>query len=383
MITLQYILLHLFLLIVLLYCCKKISISSVHLYWKYAFVAIVVYTLEEGLRWGRETDWNMYYGVYKTLSSGGWTNHEPFFVLLWKLFGVMGLPYPVVISFCSMLFIFSLFFFFKPYKNVIYLAVPLSVACHITTSSNLIRWYMAVSLCLISVALFESQKRKIGLLFFCLSFLTHYAIVLTVMFYAICKIKKTITKPVTAVVVCILLLLFFDKSFLSNFSFIYKLFGEINRFSGYLEGGFSRLATANETKSFAMTLFTFVPFFAFIIYGYRLKRNGLISPIHYNMVVVASYFKIISSGLEFFSRYYYLLDFFVCLVASHVIIYLKKQHYGIIAKVLFAFCVLYLIRKYIYMCSPFKYDEFMLYVWNNRIDPQDLYYFRRSLQQWE
>ena len=381
MITFQYILLHFLLLCILFVFCRKISCAKNDSnYWKLAFFPMVAYTLEEGLRWGREIDWNLYYDVYNTLASGGWTGHEPLFSLMWKLCGILQFPYPLVITLSSLLFIYSLFFFFKPYRNVIWIAIPLSVASHIVTSSNLIRWYMAISFCLISFALYRSKKNILGLLFFSGAFLTHYAMLPMCLFFLLCNRKKPISRPSIAIVVCLVLILFFDKSLLVYLGPIFRLFENVNRFTQYFDRGISGLMSqSEETKSLAMTFFSFIPYIAFIMYGNRLCKKNMIPWFYYNMVVVASYLKIISAGMELFGRYYYVIDFFVCLMAAHVVAYLKVTHKKMIGKILFAFCILFFIRKAIYMCTPFQYDEMMLYVWNTQIDPQALYYFRQGL----
>lgn len=60
MITFVYIALHALLLLVMLFFCRRIVLNGRN-YWRLAIIPILSYGLEEGLRWGRETDWNFYY----------------------------------------------------------------------------------------------------------------------------------------------------------------------------------------------------------------------------------------------------------------------------------------------------------------------------------
>ncbi len=66
MYNLQYIVLHI-LVILIKY---VVGIAKKHLtkkqknYWKLASIPIMVFTFEEGLRWGRHIDWCAYYYVY-------------------------------------------------------------------------------------------------------------------------------------------------------------------------------------------------------------------------------------------------------------------------------------------------------------------------------
>lgn len=383
MIVFQYVLLHFLLLVTIIYFCRKISFASNDaLYWKYATIPIIAYTIEEGLRWGRETDWSLYYKVYSILAGGEWTNHEFLFQILWKAFAFCGLPYPAVISICSFLFIFSLFFFLKNYKEVIWIALPLCVANHLIAASNLIRWYTAISFFLISLGLINRKKTLAGYVLLMLSFFFHYGMAPIGLIYLLCKNCKCIAKPFWAVVTCLALIFLFDKSVLSHFSVLYNIFNGIGRFAMYFDHGMERLMQqAHETKSIAITLFTFIPFFAFIIYGYKLKLKRVITDCHYNLIVLASYIKIVSDGLEIFIRYYRALDFFICLGAAYVFSYLRKNYHLTQQKIFLVFVCFYIVRKFIFMMQPYEYDEYMLYLWNsNRMDPMDIYYFRQSLR---
>ena len=340
MITFVYIALHALLLLILLFFCRRIVFNGRN-YWRLSIIPILSYGLEEGLRWGRETDWNFYYYVYEDYLHGLSSNHEWLFQLIWRSFASFGLPYPCVITACSLFFIFALFFFFKPYasrKEFAYI-VPLCVACHIITSSNLIRWYMAVSFILMGCRLFSERKFRIAILCFVAATSTHFfSIVIVLFLLCLFYYKKIIMRPAWACLVCVLLLLLFDRSMLAKFGFIYDYLGMFNRFSGYLDNGYSWIIGADEgysgTKSVLMSFVTFMPYFAFIISGYHLMQKGALQVAYYNIVVVASMLKIISSGLEFFGRVYYFFDVFICLSCILSIGYLRKNSGTVFFKLL-------------------------------------------------
>lgn len=384
MIASQYLFLHFLLLCVLFLSCRKIAYAKDDSkYWKKAVFPIIAFSLEEGLRWGRDTDWNLYYNVYRELGNHGWTNHEPLFQLIWKTFAICGLPYPVVILMCSFLFILSLFVFFKPYYRQIWLGLPLLVASHLIYASNLIRWYIACSFALIAISYINEKRKKMAAIWLFVAFFCHYGILLAFCLLALGYKIKCIAKPRTAIVVCILLLFFFDKSVLVHFGFIFNIFNHVDRFAYLFSDGAAMImgngAGYGGSKDLITKCITFTPFFAFIIYGYRLMRLGKIPNYLYNILVIGSYLKLISSGLEIIGRYYYFVDFFVCLEVSFVFDYLKGKKKTVFSQVMLLLCITYIIRKFIFMCQPFAYDEFMLYVWNERIDPMELFYFRKNL----
>lgn len=192
-------------------------------------------------------------------------------------------------------------------------------------------------------------------------------------------------RPAWACLVCVLLLLLFDRSMLAKFGFIYDYLGMFNRFSGYLDNGYSWIIGADEgysgTKSVLMSFVTFMPYFAFIISSYHLMQKGALQVAYYNIVVVASMLKILSSGLELFGRVYYFFDFFICFSCIMSVGYLRKTSGKFIYKLLLVFCVFYILRKFLYMCEPMQYDELMLYVWDKQIEPSSLLEFKRQVSQ--
>ena len=387
MITFVYIALHALLLLVMLFFCRRIVLNGRN-YWRLAIIPILSYGLEEGLRWGRETDWNFYYYVYEDYLHGLSSDHEWLFQLIWRSFASFGLPYPCVITVCSLFFIFALFVFFKPYasrKEFAYI-IPLCVACHIITSSNLIRWYMAVSFMLMGCRLFSERKFWMAILCFVAAISTHFfSIVIVLFLVCLFYYKKIIMRPAWACLVCVLLLLLFDRSMLAKFGFIYDYLGMFNRFSGYLDNGYSWIIGADEgysgTKSVLMSFVTFMPYFAFIISGYHLMQKGALQVAYYNIVVVASMLKIISSGLELFGRVYCFFDFFICFSCIMSVGYIRKTSGKFIYKLLLVFCVFYILRKFLYMCEPMQYDELMLYVWDKQIEPSSILEFKRLVSQ--
>ena len=93
MISVQYIVLHVLLVLITYMSCKKIKFQSSHKYWQYAMWAIIAFTLEEGLRWGRMIDWCMYYGAYASILEETGYTMEPVFRIVWSLFAILHVPY--------------------------------------------------------------------------------------------------------------------------------------------------------------------------------------------------------------------------------------------------------------------------------------------------
>lgn len=125
-IALRYIFLHLAVLVTIIIYARKLSKENAR-YWKTAIIPILIFALEEGLRWGRDSDWWGYRGTYELLAIGDDASVELLFGAFWKLLNFIGLDYTFAIFFASGLFIFSLIFLLKDTGKVLTIALPLFV----------------------------------------------------------------------------------------------------------------------------------------------------------------------------------------------------------------------------------------------------------------
>ena len=374
MIAFQYTFLHLIVLLTIFISCKTIQ-NKKNGYWKYALPSIVLLGLEEGMRWGREMDWNYYYYVYADYIAGYPSNHELLFQLIWRICATLGIPYYIVITGCSLFFIYSLFYLFRPNagSSAFLYIIPLCVACHTITSSNLIRWYMALSFFLLSVRNLLDKKHLFFGVFLISSFFTHYAMaVCATLFFLIYLLKRRIS-PTIACAISTILIIINTKEILSHFTIIYELFSGIDRFSSYLDFDYQRIISNGsinvEEKSVLMKLITFTPYYFSFYIGEKLLSSKKIGLLEYNLLIYGSFFKILSSGLELVGRVYYVFDIFICMTFSFIFSHLYQNHKNLINKMAFSFLLFYFISKGIYMCKPLEYDEYMLYIWNEHIDP--------------
>lgn len=90
------------------YLSKKSKKKSV---WGF-YPVIGVYTLYSGLRWGRGTDYNLYYWVYEDINNGiSREDYEPLFELMVKIGGWLGLSWQGFVVFMSFFLIFAWCFF--------------------------------------------------------------------------------------------------------------------------------------------------------------------------------------------------------------------------------------------------------------------------------
>ena len=379
MITIQYVFLH-FLLwaIVAIFSLKISSQKSSRKYWSIACVPIIAMTIEKGFRWGRHIDWCAYYYQYQYMVDGLETTHEPFFRFIWGIFASLNMPYPIVIAFCSFLLVYSLFYFFKPYKNLIYILLPFLIVWVAPKAINLIRWYMGLSFLLIAFRCYLDKRKLVSLVFSLFSFFTHYAMLpLILLFLLITVFKRRICKPWIIIFVSLGLIFFFSSSFMSRFAPILENLSNIERFSGYAMNAEGWLTgegqnAAIEKKSTVIYILTSLPFYLYILYGSGKKTREEI--VFYNLAIIDLVLRSISSGLELLGRYTASLDPFLIFIAANAVYSLRNS----LPRSLLKGSVLIIINISIFIqvcrfCAPMGRQEYMHYVWNQQIVPSKIY----------
>lgn len=377
MIEIRYILLHILLAIILFIYGKFISKSSEKKYWKLALIPIVAFTIEEGLRWGRNIDWCVYYSVYNDYLKGFSTDHEILFQVIWKIYAFLNLPYTILIASCSCFLICSLFYLIKPHKEVIFIAIPFLVFYCANNATNLIRWYMGASFLFFAIRLFQEQKTIKAIILAICSVCTHAGLILAIpIFYFFLVYKRKIFKPFSAITISLLLSIFFEPSFMARFAFISNFFSGFERFSIYASDasgwltGTGQNAETTRRGIFSM-LVANVPLWIYIIVGYKICKQKLFIQ-SYNILVAGVFLRSMASGLELMGRYAYLFEPFICIIASHVILYLLKQKRNVMNVAMLLIAVILVFVKMWAFCSPMDYTELMHYVWDKQLAPSSL-----------
>lgn len=377
MIEFRYILFHLLLAIILIYYGKQISCKSINSYWKLSLIPILAFTIEEGLRWGRNIDWCVYYYVYNDYLQGFSSNHEILFQAIWKLYAFLNLPYPIIIASCSCLLIFAIFYFAKTYKSVSYILIPFIVFNCAGTATNLIRWYMGFSFLLIAIRLYQEEKRTLAILLTTCSVCTHIGLIIAVpIFYVLLTYNKILFKPFAAIVISILLSVLFDPSIMGKFSSIFDFFKGFDRFDTYANDATGWLTgegqnADSERRSTSALLIANIPLWVYILVGYKICQNlNLIKA--YNLMLVGIYLKNTASGLELMGRFAYLFEPFICVMASYGIWHLMRQKRTFANTILLFISIIYILRKLYVFCAPMEYEELMHYVWDYQLSPSSL-----------
>lgn len=374
MIELQYILLHLIVVILTFVYCKKISKSPFSEYWKLAAIPILCFALEEGLRWGRLIDWCFYYNTYSGILDTNSTTIEPLFWLIWASFAKLELPYYAVITFCSFLLCFSLFFFCKPYKKGIFIAIPLAIVTTGAFAANLIRWYMAISFMLLGCRLYLDGKHKKAFLLFLCSFCCHYAIILglLVLFFVHRIWKKCICSAKITIGISIILILILNSfpKIVNYLMVLSALFSGVERFGHYIDDT-QKWFTISDSYNAVYMFFSMIPLYIMLYGVYIYRRDDKQYYFLYNCFVLLILIKSVGQGLELGLRYKAIFDVFMCVAVGMLFINIyEKNLQNIIIK---SSIIIWLILQTFLFCRPLPDNAHNLYVWNeHKQDPYTL-----------
>lgn len=170
---------------------------------KYGIIALLVYTLNEGLRFGRGIDYNYYWRSYEDLAAGKYVETNIGMLLFEKILISFDLSWESCVLFISFMFILGTLYLMKCYKEILPLALPLFVFFSNAAVENMIRWYIGFSFILIGLSFQMREEKKLNKKFLFFSFLAclfHYAIIpIPIIFYSIRFFKKPLLHPLITI----------------------------------------------------------------------------------------------------------------------------------------------------------------------------------------
>ena len=226
--------------------------------------ALAVYTLNEGLRFGRGIDYMVYWRHYEQLEHGWEVDKDILYVALSKLLISLGIPYQGEIMVMSFVFILSLLLFLKHFKDTAPFTVPLFVLFSLLHVENMVRWYLGFSFILIGLSflLDKDQPHRIRwyVFFSFIAIFFHYGLfIIPILFYLISLRKTPLLHPAITLVLFFGIYYLFEASFMLEFVDTVQTYGMLVEWTEYyaskadywLTGGFSGMGATgiiNKTE---------------------------------------------------------------------------------------------------------------------------------------
>lgn len=174
-------------------------------YWT-VLPVLIVYTLVEGLRYGRGADYFSYHDAFIGLK---FTEFEPLFALFVKFLNITNAPFYLGFVICSFVLILSGCLLIKEIRFAGLFALPLFYLDTIAQSSNLVRMYVAMGFILLGLKYLIQKKNNRVIIFLGFAFLTHYSSIIVFPFiYLLNKYDNPFKSRFVIVVLFIILNLF-------------------------------------------------------------------------------------------------------------------------------------------------------------------------------
>jgi len=336
------------------------------------FFLIIVFSLIEGLRYGRGPDHIAYVYRYENYR---FEEYELFFSLLNKTMNIWGFAYWHAFIVYSFFWILGGCMLARHFKKINLYVLPLFILISLPQFENLIRQFLGLSFVLIAISYYYKEKYLFFLLFVILAYGSHKSVLLIVGTMIVFIVyNKTLPFKLT-------LLLLFYFTFLwniENIGFFTQYLEKVNigdeHFGAYIDQSSSWFSSDAINKEFARGIIGKVAGFLFdgilIFFGGKyimmLEANDKtkkISIILYNIFVIGAIGMQFGFTLEIVRRVFISYYIFCFIIAAFSFDYLKKNMKGnTLNSVSYAFLMLYVIGvfliKYIYGLSS------QMYIWD-------------------
>lgn len=326
MVKIIYLFLKLFELIIFIVCGRKMAqCNSSKLYWKYSIFPILIYSVVEGLRFGRFIDWNLYYFRYKQLGvNASSLDYEPLFRYICHILYRANIPYYGFIFLQCMFFVFSAIVLLKNFKKSCYWALPLILICS-TSNEMFIRWFLAFSFILLSINSFLNNKNVYTCVFVGCGILCHSGIIVIALLIFILVLFRHFAIPSKIAIVLLFLstfvlslenVMFITQimSYIATFlTFDYSMAKYIDQADLILSGAWGNVGVME--RSLIKNIGAFLAYTPVILWGKQYMQEYKYGNVFYNLFIIGA----IGAPLftvEIFDRIFAACLFFFCIVGG-------------------------------------------------------------------
>lgn len=347
-------------------------------YWKYSIFPIIVFSLIEGLRYGRGVDY-LGYLVNYIQALNPVVDYEPLFMILNKSMALCGFPYPIAFCIYSSIWILGLLFLCKDFRYIAYLCIPFGLIASIPSMENLIRQFTSLGFVMVSISYLINHKYRLSILFAIISYGFHLSsVIVTLLIFMIFILKhNNIFKLKYILVLYLYFMLIFKIEYIDNvinyvLSFINL--GDL-KFSSYIENAdkwFTSNALMDGEKSLSGKTALFLFDGTLFIMGRMAIKKCNDTKLQYKLSVIYNLFVIGAIGmqavglLEIVRRFFRPLYMLWFIIAAHILyeypIHLKHKNkfINIGGLILWGYIIVILFFKYIIFTPSqmFIWDSF-------------------------
>lgn len=349
--------------------------KSKHSYWKGVTPLIIIYSLAEGLRWNRGTD---YFSNYIELTTGSGMSDltEPLYSLWLSTFHNMSIPFWVAFVFYSFVLIISFLCLIKRFPKIASVALPMLFLVSSMQSENLIRQFFALSFIIFALVSYFDKRYLLMVCLIIISEGIHFSALAPVLFIFISVLLANYyapRKPIIPLFLFVLVYFFWDTSYFSTvMDPILRLMPETDtKMDAYVqsatwfteEGSLSLLSGTTYTgRSLAKTIVQLPTYIFLVIGGFYATKTTPYLRICYWCAYIAILIDITRADIQAYLRFFHWIAFMIPLVVGTIYseLHLKKAIKILSILFLLVYYVWGLMFSNLFVIDPYGYD----FIWD-------------------
>lgn len=345
------------------------------IYWKRAVVLIIIWSIVDGLRFGRDQDYNSYYPRFIVMSEGrNPEDYEILFYFICRLFGTFGLPYWTFILTGSTLLITSCLCLFKEYKAYLPFIVLL-MFWDLGQYDNLIRYYWAFPFFAFSIYYGIRNKKLLSIVLIICATQIHNGYYLVLPFVLVYEYlnKSTLSPYVSGSIYVVVLFLgnigllqvIADYAYLLNFLGSSKVSDYASIADSVVSGEFGYNAGQSIDGNIVTSIRLLMAYLPGIIWGKKTIESYKGGIFVYNIFVIGAITMPLFQKVEILDRLNSLFIFMSCIVNGVLFGKVLKHQFG--TKMIYTVCLACFLASALPSFSVLykrKYDKYMLFLWD-------------------
>jgi|GEM_PF-3041337 len=338
-------------------------------------VGIVFVMLNEGLRFGRGFDYNVYARGFLDYALGYADKHEWLFLQIYKVIYWLGGDWQMMVLFMSCVLIYSYAILGKAYQERAMYVLPCMFLLTYSITENLMRWFLACSLIWIALSIYLRDKGKwaYALGFAIAGCAIHNAVIpIPIIYFFLEKVKRPIMAPLYSTIIFFALVFLFETSWMMRFTGLFNdmiqgmnLISE-GRFDSYgsdteywLTSGFAGTERSVIKNQRTVTLLWVTIIWA----GYRLKTKNPNYTFAYNASWMGFILFPVVAQIELLNRFNFMFVIFAGVVWGYCIEEFLRARYSRFASIIIL--LVFLNHPRMALMRPFKENPYCyMYVWD-------------------
>ena len=345
------------------------------IYWKRAIVLIFIWSFVDGLRFGRDQDYNSYYPRFVAMAGGrNPDDYEFLFYYICRLFGFFRLPYWTFILAGSSLLISSCLCLFKDYRSYLPFIVLL-MFWDLGQYDNLIRYYWAFPFFAFAIYYGIHDRRKLSFILIICATQIHngyYLVMPFVLGYNF--LNKPIASPYLSGGIYFVVLFLGNLGllqFISDYAYLLNFLGS-SKISDYADmadsvvnGEFGYNAGRSVQSNIITTIRQLIAYLPGILWGRKVMENYKGGLFIYNIFVIGAITMPLFQKVEILDRLNSLFICFSCVVNGVLFGKVLKRQMG--TTIMYIVCLVCFLASVLPSFSVLfrrNYDKYMLFLWD-------------------